>query len=142
MSCPVSLLANQPRCWGLYVKRADLFTRFNKSNAVLELPPGCSGQELLEGALDTISVDSEEYRSAKEEMRQVAAVDGLDAVLDGYDLDAVMCLGHGKHSLSSMSGAPIGEYLSPLCPHAHIPNTPSALYISPLSYLWRHEHSA
>jgi amidase len=85
--------------------------RFNKQNAVLEMSPERAGQELLEDSLFAPSVDSAEYHDAKEEMRYLAGPRGLDAVLDGYDLDAIMVIGHGKHSLAAMAGAPTGKLL-------------------------------
>lgn len=73
------------------------------------MSPERGGQELLENALLAPSTDSPEYQAAKEEMRYLAGPRGLDVVLEeGEGLDAIMVIGHGKHSLAAMAGAPIG----------------------------------
>lgn len=72
------------------------------------MPPGHHGQEYLERCLSALSVNSPEYAAAVDEMHQVAGTNGLDAVLDAHDLNAIVCVRKGGHSLANMVGAPIG----------------------------------
>jgi hypothetical protein len=100
---------------GHQVKNAD--PRFNDDHADIEMPPGYHGQEVLKRCLTAHSIDSPDYVAAKEEMAIVAGKNGLFAVMDEHDLDAVVCVREGCHSLANMVGAPIGES----CPVGPIP---------------------
>ena len=56
-----------------------------------------------------ISVDSDEYLVAKQEMLDVAGTNGLDAVFDQYGLDAIFSLAEGgQPSAANMVGYPTG----------------------------------
>lgn len=93
-------------------ENASLIFRFNEDHADIEMPPGYYGQEVLTRCLDAVSIDSPEHAAAQEEMQLVAGKYGLDAVMDEYDLDALVCVREGCHSLANMVGAPIGKSCS------------------------------
>ena len=77
----------------------------------IELPPEHPDQDALKWTKRAISVDSDEYLAAKREMQEVAGTNGLDAVFDQYDLDAIFSLAEsGQHSAANMVGYPLGMY--------------------------------
>lgn len=72
------------------------------------MPSDHPGQEVLKRCRTAVSIHSSEYAAAKKDMLFVAGKRGLDAVLDEYGLDAIVCVREGAHSLANMVGAPIG----------------------------------
>lgn len=74
----------------------------------IELPAGHRGQEVLERTLHATTVDSIEYIQAKQDMHLIAGTNGVDWVLDHYNLDALFMIREGHHSLANMVGYPIG----------------------------------
>lgn len=66
---------------------ADLI-EFNKANWQVEMP--YFGQEIFEMAVDLGGLDDPVYLAALEESHRLSRAEGLDAVLDQYDLDALV----------------------------------------------------
>ncbi len=66
---------------------ADIIA-FNTAHAGEELP--YFGQELLQKAQETTSLEAPEYLAALEETRRLSRQEGIDAVMDTYQLDALV----------------------------------------------------
>ena len=61
---------------------------FNTANASIELP--YFGQEILELALNIGPITDDAYREALETSHRLSRTEGIDAVMDEYDLDALV----------------------------------------------------
>jgi amidase len=66
---------------------------FNRAHAEEEMPH--FGQEHMEVAVEKGDLEDPEYRAARAECLRLSRTDGLDAVLDGHHLDALVSLTAG-----------------------------------------------
>ena len=73
---------------GAHVRTLDDVIQFNKRNARENLP--YFGQELLERAQAKGELTEAEYLEALDKCRRLAGKEGLDAVMDGQQLDALI----------------------------------------------------
>jgi amidase len=73
---------------GAPIRRFQDVIDFNRSHAAQEMP--YFGQELFEQALKAPSLQSREYRAAREAARRLAGPEGIDAALRKQRLDALV----------------------------------------------------
>jgi amidase len=66
---------------------------FNRAHADLEMPH--FGQDIMEAAVETGGLEDPAYLTARAECLRLSRTEGLDAVLDGLHLDAVVALTGG-----------------------------------------------
>lgn len=66
---------------------ADLIA-FNQANAAREMP--WFGQEIFEECVDLGGLDSPEYLTARETARRLSRDQGIDALMDEFELDAII----------------------------------------------------
>ncbi len=66
---------------------ADVIT-FNNAHAGEEMP--YFGQEIMQKAQETTSLEAPEYLAALEETRRLSRQEGIDAVMDAHQLDALV----------------------------------------------------
>lgn len=92
-----------------HARSFTLTPRYNHQD--IELPPEHPDQDVLKWTEKAITVDSDEYLAAKQEMLEVAGTNGLDAVFDRYGLDAIFSLAEGgQTSAANMVGYPTRMY--------------------------------
>jgi amidase len=73
---------------GAPIRRFQDVVDFNRSHAAQEMP--YFGQELFEQALKAPSLQSREYRAARDSARRLAGPEGIDAALRKQHLDALV----------------------------------------------------
>jgi amidase len=66
---------------------------FNRAHAAQETP--LFGQEHMEAAMQTRGLDDPGYRAARDECLRLSRIEGLDAALEGHQLDALVSVTGG-----------------------------------------------
>jgi amidase len=75
------------------VKSLEELIEFNKRNADKEMP--WFGQEIFEMAQEKGDLSSEEYRKAWKDMKRFTREEGIDAVIEKHNLDAIIAPTNG-----------------------------------------------
>ncbi|KAJ9113977.1 hypothetical protein QFC22_005795 [Naganishia vaughanmartiniae] len=89
---------------------------FNVAHADLELPPGQSGQDLLLEAEASEGTQSAEYIDAKASLKRICKDEGIDKVMDQYQLDALifptngLATGYAAYGGYPIAAVPLGVH--------------------------------
>ena len=75
------------------IKSLAELIEFNKANADKEMP--WFGQEIFEAAQEKGDLSSEEYLQALEDSKRYAGKEGIDALMDAHNLDAIIAPTNG-----------------------------------------------
>jgi amidase len=78
--------------------------QFNKDHAEKELPTNNDNQQRLEGS-QASNLSSEEYDKLFKFMRTTSRKEGIDKILQDYDIDVILGPGNANmHDLAAASG--------------------------------------